>query len=75
MTEAEPVGKRTKQMQPDMSDDLGAAGFHDQRNGAVTVHLASALPTPVRTRRQRQNPRSGGHFRGCGNLSAQASHV
>ena len=49
ITDAEAVSKRTKQMQPDMRDNAFAARFHDHRNRAVTVHLASALPTRVLT--------------------------
>jgi hypothetical protein len=41
----EPISERPQSMQPDMSDDLFAAPFHDHRNRAVTVHLASALLT------------------------------
>ena len=43
ITETQPVGKRPKSVQPDMGDDLLAARFHHHRDGAVTVHLASAL--------------------------------
>jgi hypothetical protein len=34
-------------MQPDMGDNLCAAHLHHHWNCAVTVHLASALPTRV----------------------------
>ena len=47
ITEPEPVGKRTKDMQPDMSDNLCAAPLHHHGNDAVTVHFASALPVLV----------------------------
>ena len=68
------VSERAQRVQPDMRDDLLAAAFHHHRNRAVTVHLASALQSRVVTRRQRQNPLSGGHFRGCATLSSR-SHV
>jgi len=51
-------------VQTDMGDDLVAAAFPHHRDRAVTVHLASALHRRDPTLRQRQNPLSGGHFRG-----------
>jgi hypothetical protein len=47
ITQTQPVGKRAKSVQADMGDDLLAAPFHHHRNRAVSVHLASALPTRV----------------------------
>ena len=47
ITQPQPIGERAKSVQSDMSDDLLAASFHHHRNRAVTVHLASALPTRI----------------------------
>ena len=42
-TEAQPVGKSPKGVQPHVGDDPGAAGFHDDATRAGTVHFGSAL--------------------------------
>src|SRR5947208_13522394 len=47
ITKPQTVPKRSKSMQPDMSDDLLAAPFHHHRDRAVTVHLGSALLVAV----------------------------
>ncbi len=66
IAEAQTVGKGAKGMEANVGDHLVATAFHPHADRAVSVHLASTLLTRVRTRRQRQNPLSGGHFRGWG---------
>ena len=61
--------RRAQGVQSDVGHDLVAAAFHHHRNRAVTLHLASALQVEIRTCQQRQNPLSGGHFRGWASLS------
>jgi len=69
ITHPQAVGKRSKSMQPDMSDDLLATP--STTTGTVLLPFTSRVPSRigVRTRRQRQNPLPGGHFRGWAALN------
>ena len=70
ITQAQPVGKTAKGVQPYVGHDPRPAGFNNHVGRAATFHFGNALLVGNLVSRQQQFPLLGGLFRGRGQVGS-----